>query len=228
MYHKCIAWFVCAVALCSFSYITVENKVSYPLLTPSLQSRQTAKIKLQNGVQAYLISDAEIDQSAAAVCMRAGSWQDPTEYPGMAHFLEHMLFMGSKPYPTEEEFMQYMQDNGGSVNAFTASDRTVYMFSVNNEAYVGALDRFSHFFIDPLFNPSCIERELHAVDQEHSKNIENDFWREYMVLKETGAVGHPITKFSTGNADTLAGIPQEALKSWYATEYGAEKLYLVR
>ena len=171
----------------------------------------------ENGLQVYLISDPGIDQSAASMSVEAGSWQDSEEYPGTAHFLEHMLFMGNAAYPDESEYMQYIQDNGGLVNAFTASDRTVYMFSINNDAYEGALDRFSHFFIDPLFNPSCIQRELQAVDQENSKNIENDNWREYMVFKETGNPKHPNRKFSTGNAKTLSGIPQEALKNWYQT-----------
>ncbi len=208
-------------------YTVIENKNEYSILTPSLQDRKTAKIRLNNGVEALLISDPEIDQSAAAVSIEAGSWQDPATYPGMAHFLEHMLFMGSTAYPDEAEYMRYIQDNGGTVNAFTASDRTVYMFSINNQAFTGALDRFSHFFIDPLFSPSSINRELHAVDQENSKNLENDFWRQYMVLKETGTENHPNTKFGTGNAATLSGIPQEALKTWFKTEYGANKTHLV-
>ena len=125
----------------------------------------------------------------------------------MAHFLEHMLFMGTAAYPNEFEYMQFINDHGGSVNAFTASDRTVYMFSVNNDAFDESLDRFSHFFIDPLLSPNCIERELHAVDQEHSKNIEHDGWRQYMIMKESGNPNHPYSSFSTGNAQTLSGIP---------------------
>lgn len=209
------------------AYSSVENEESYPILTPSLDQRKTAKIQLKNGMQAYLISDPNVDQSAASVSVKAGSWQDPEKYPGMAHFLEHMLFMGNEAYPDESEYSQYIYDNGGTLNAFTAPDRTVYMFSINNSAFKGALDRFSHFFIDPLFNPSCINRELLAVDQENSKNIENDGWREYMVLKETGNPKHPNQKFSTGNAQTLSGIPQEALKTWYKEHYSANRMHLI-
>jgi insulysin len=184
------------------------------------------KIVLKNGLQIFLISDPGIDQSAAGLAVRAGSWQDPAEYPGMAHFLEHMLFNGTAAFPKEFEYMQYVHDNGGQVNAFTAADRTVYMFSVNNGAFEGALERFSHFFIDPLFSPSCIRRELHAVDQEHAKNVENDNWRQYMIFKETGNPAHPIVSFSTGNAKTLSGIPQEALKTWYRNNYSANRMHL--
>lgn len=208
-------------------YIQIEDKATIPILTPSLAERKTAKIRLSNELEVYLISDPGVDQSAAAMAVEAGSWNDPKEYPGMAHFLEHMLFMGNKAYPQEFEYMQYITDHGGKVNAYTASDRTVYMFSVNNDAFEGALDRFSHFFIDPLFLPSCIGRELHAVDQEHAKNIENDNWREYLILKETGNPHHPNAGFSTGNAATLSGIPQEALKTWYKQNYSSNRMHLV-
>ncbi|HEY5259669.1 MAG TPA: insulinase family protein, partial [Rhabdochlamydiaceae bacterium] len=196
-------------------------------MTPALAERKTAKIRLSNGLQAYLISDPGVHESAAALAVEAGSWQDPKEYPGMAHFLEHMLFMGTAAYPKENEYMQYINDNGGQPNAYTAPDRTVYIFSINNDAYKGAFDRFSHFFVDPLFNPSSIGRELHAVDQEHAKNIENDNWRSYMILKETGNPDHPNAGFSTGNAATLSGIPQEALKKWYKENYSSNRMHLV-
>lgn len=208
-------------------YERIEDKATTPILTPALVERKVAKIRLNNGLEAYLISDPGVDQSAAALAVEAGSWKDPQEYPGMAHFCEHMLFMGNKAYPKEFEYMQYISDHGGTVNAFTAPDRTVYMFSINNETFEGALDRFCHFFIDPLFSPSCINRELHAVDQEHAKNIENDDWREWMILKETGNPKHPNASFSTGNAETLSGIPQEAVKKWYQANYSANRMHLV-
>jgi len=209
------------------AYERVEDRSDLKILSPTLSNRKTAKIRLANGLEAYLISDPEVDQSAAALAVNVGSWSDPVEYPGMAHFLEHMLFMGTKAYPKEFEYMQYVGDHGGKVNAYTASDRTVYIFSINNDGFEGAYDRFAHFFIDPLFLQACIGRELHAVDQEHAKNLEHDGWRQYMIYKETGNQNHPNAKFSTGNAETLGGIPQKAMKDWYNTHYSANKMHLV-
>ncbi len=205
----------------------IPDRAELEILSPTLAQRQTAKLRLRNGLEVYLISDPEVKQSAAALAVEAGSWDNPIEYPGMAHFLEHMLFMGTAAYPDEGEYMPYIFENGGLVNAYTAEDRTVYMFSINNEAFEGALDRFSHFFIDPLFQQSSINRELHAVDQEHAKNIENDAYRQYMVFKETGNPQHPNAGFSCGNADTLKGIPQEEMKKWYREHYSADKMHLV-
>lgn len=208
-------------------YHRVEDTSTLKILTPDLADVKTAKIRLSNGLEAYLISDPGVHQSCAALAVDAGSWQDPDEYPGMAHFLEHMLFMGTKAYPKEAEYKQFISDHGGSWNAYTAPNRTVYGFSISNEFLAEGLDRFSHFFIDPLFLQNSVSRELNAVDQEHAKNIENDGWRAYMILKETGNPLHPNAKFSTGNKETLSGIPEEALHAWYQTHYSSNRMHLV-
>lgn len=219
--------YLTAAAAGTSSFTEIEDRSNLPLLNADLAQRQTAKIRLSNGLQALLISDPQADESSAALAVQAGSWDDPDEYPGMAHFCEHMLFMGTKRFPKENEFSSLIADYSGKMNAFTAPDRTVYMFSSGHDGFKSLLDRFARFFIDPLFNPSGISRELHAVDQEFSKNIENDLWREYMIFKETGNPTHPNAKFSTGNSETLGQIPQSALKQWHSKHYFANSMRLV-
>ena len=208
-------------------YKEVQDQCDLTILTPSLQIRKTAKLRLSNGLEAYLISDPKADQSGAAFAMEVGSWNDEPEYAGIAHFLEHLLFLGSKAYPEENAYEKQVLDNGGIFNAYTAPDRTVYIFSVNNDAFTSTLDMFSHMFIDPLFNPSGIVRELHAVDQEHDKNIESDGSRMWMVLKETGNQNHPNALFGTGNSETLGGIPQKEVQRWYQNNYSSDRAHLV-
>jgi len=222
-----IILFLLATLNISAQYVEIEDQSELTVLTPSLKNRKTAKIRLANGMNIYLISDPQTDQSAAALAVQAGSWQDPSEYPGMAHFLEHMLFMGTKPYPSENDFSKYISNHAGKQNAYTMPDRTVYMFSVSHNGFEGALDRFSHFFIDPLFNPKEVNSELLVVDQEHAKNLENDDWRLYMVSKEIGNQNHPNAKFSTGNSETLSKIPNSALKKWFKDNYSSHLMQLV-
>jgi insulysin len=209
------------------SYELVEDRSNLSLLNPDLKTRTSLKLRLFNGLEVLLISDPAADQSAASISVEAGSWSDPVEYPGMAHFCEHMLFMGTKKYPSVNEFFTLVTDYAGLTNAFTAPNRTVYMFSAQTKGFLSILDRFAHFFIDPLFNPSFLTREMHNVDQEFAKNVENDGWREYMVFKETGNQNHPNRMFSTGNSETLGKIPQSALAEWHKEQYGAEKMHLV-
>jgi len=209
------------------SYELVPDLRKVELLSPAMKGQKTAKLKLSNGIQVYCIHDPKTPIAAAALAVENGSWSDPEEYPGMAHFCEHMLFMGSGAYPKENEVWSYMADHAGNTNAYTATDRTVYMFSIENSAFPGAFDRFSHFFIDPLFSPSCVGRELLAVNQEFAKNIEHDGWRQYQVLKETGNPLHPHAGFSTGTAETLSKIPYEELKRWFEAHYTPEEMRAV-
>lgn len=72
--------------------------------------------------------------------------------------------MGSEKYPKENEYGDYLAKHSGHSNAYTASDSTNYYFEIGPEYLEGALDRFAQFFIAPLFDPSCTDREIRAVD----------------------------------------------------------------
>lgn len=208
------------------SFLEVQDKAELPLLNPDLKLRQTAKVRLKNGLEVLLISDPQADQSSASMAVSAGSWNDPEVYPGMAHFCEHMLFLGTKKYPDANAFMTRISDFGGVTNAFTQPHQTVYMFSCKHDGFLENVDRFSRFFIDPIFNQIHVERELHAVEQEYAKNLENDRWREHMIFKELANPKHPHHKFSSGNAKTLSGIPSQSLIDWHKAHYGAEQMHL--
>ena len=77
-------------------YTIIEDQAKVPIKTPAFSERKVRKIRLDNGFQAILVSDPKTDQSAATIAVQAGSWQDPDQAPGIAHFLEHMLFLGNK------------------------------------------------------------------------------------------------------------------------------------
>ena len=211
----------------SFEFERIKDCNNLYIHTYSLQNRKTSKIRLSNNLEVWIISDPLAEQSAAALSVNIGSWQDPVEYPGTAHFLEHMLFLGTKKYPSEDEFMSFVSQGGGQSNAYTFTDRTVYAFSICHEKFTDAIDRFSQFFTDPLFDPSGLHREINAINQEHDKNLENDLWRGWMVFKETGNPKHPNSLFSTGNKHTLANIPREVVKRWHREHYSSDRMHLV-
>jgi secreted Zn-dependent insulinase-like peptidase len=112
--------------------------------------------------------------AGAALEVSVGHFSDPDEVKGIAHFLEHMLFLGTAKYPSENEYSSFLNDHGGYSNAYTASEQTQYQFEVAKDSLREALDRFSQFFVAPLFSASATSRELEAVDSEHSKNLQSD------------------------------------------------------
>ena len=211
----------------SDTFTTIEDQVNLSIQTPSFAGRETLKLRLHNGLEAILISDPQIDLSSAALVVRTGSWDDPEEHTGTAHFLEHMLFLGTKKYPQESEYSHFINEHGGVYNAFTSNDATSYMFTVNHNAFPEALDRFVNFFIEPLFNPSGVSRELNAIDQEYAKNVENDGIRQYYILKALTNPAHPNHAFGMGNYDALVNVSQETLKEWYKQHYSSNIMRLI-
>jgi insulysin len=175
---------------------------------PEGDSREYKAIKLDNQMSVLLISEPSAENSAAAIDVHVGSLSDPAELQGLAHFCEHLLFMGTKTYPDEAEYSRFLAENGGKSNAFTMGERTNYYFDIQADHFEPALDRFSKFFIEPLFLDSCILRELQAVDSEHKKNINNDTWAGYQLLKDSADPNHSFSKFSTGNLTTLKHDPE--------------------
>ncbi|XP_033106697.1 insulin-degrading enzyme-like [Anneissia japonica] len=162
---------------------------------------------LKNGMKILMISDPTTEKAAAAMDIHIGSLSDPWNLPGLAHFLEHMLFLGTKKYPEENAYMQYLSEHGGSSNAFTSGQHTNYYFDVGCEHFSGALDRFAQFFLCPLLNEEVTDREVNAVDQENTRNVKQDNWRLFQLEKSTSKKGHVYTKFNAGNKDTLQTIP---------------------
>jgi len=119
---------------------------------PLRDTREYRILRLANGVTATLIHDSEADKAAAAASVRAGFFCDPPERPGLAHFLEHLLFFSSERFPEEDEYSKFVTEHGGRSNAYTAAEETNYQFDVNWDSLEEALDRFSCFFTCPLLS----------------------------------------------------------------------------
>lgn len=162
---------------------------------------------LKNGLKVLVVSDPTTDKSAAALNVQVGCLTDPRNLPGLAHFCEHMLFLGTKKYPRENHYHEYLSEHAGISNAYTSLDHTCYYFDVAPENFKEAADIFAQFFLEPLFEQSCTDRELNAIDSEHSKNIKQDMWRLWMLDSATGNPEHDFSKFGTGNRETLQTVP---------------------
>ncbi|CDR34183.1 insulinase family protein [Criblamydia sequanensis] len=206
---------------------TIKDERTIPILTPSLKDQKSVKLRLDNGLEAFIISDPDTDKTGAVLTVLTGGFSDPLEHPGMAHFLEHMLFLGTEEYPDESEYQRYIKDHGGSANAFTTSDATTFLFTVDPDGLEGALSRFSSFFKKPLFSPSGVARELNAIDQEYSKNIENEDFRDLYVHYDLASPEYRKRAFYMGNSKSLSKVTQDELKKWYETNYSAHIMKLI-
>lgn len=188
--------------------------------------RDTKTLVLDNGLQILLMHDPDVDRSAAALSVGTGQLYDPWEKQGLAHYLEHMLFLGTKKYPKVGSFKEYLNANSGASNAYTGADITNYFLQVSHHAFEGALDRFSGFFSEPLFAKKYAEREVNAVNSEFDKNRLQDGWRSNHLIHQISEEGHPIRKFGIGSKETLAGDNRAALLAFHKKYYAASNMRL--
>ncbi|XP_038153161.1 nardilysin b [Cyprinodon tularosa] len=164
-------------------------------------------------------------QAAAALCISVGSFSDPDDLPGLAHFLEHMVFMGSEKYPAENDFDAFLKKHGGSDNASTDCERTIFQFDVQRKYFRDALDRWAQFFICPLMIEDAVDREVEAVDSEYQLARPSDSHRKEMLFGSLAKPGHPMGKFCWGNAQTLKHEPREKQINTYERLRGFWRRY---
>lgn len=206
-------------------------EVVSPLVSPH-DSRDYRVLTLENGLTALLVSDPDADKAAASMNVSVGSAQDPEDLAGLAHFLEHMLFLGTEPFPEADAYQGYISRRGGSHNAFTAPQDTNYFFDIDPDALEGALDRFSQFFISPLFNADRLESERNIVHSEYMARIRDDGRRENDVLNALLNPENPTNGFSVGSRETLADRPEgepslrERVIDFYQRYYDANVMHL--
>ncbi|MDW7548515.1 insulinase family protein [Pseudoalteromonas peptidolytica] len=225
---------VAVITGCSTTSSLNSTSVKSNLLSPKLivspnDDRQYQTLTLENGIDVILVSDPSVSKSAAALSVGVGLLHDPMSQQGMAHYLEHMLFLGTEKYPDSKGYSEFMTNNGGAHNAYTWLDITNYMFKVNNDAYDEALDRFSDFFKSPKLYPEYTEKEKNAVNAEWSMRREMDFFGQFKLARNMMGE-HPANRFLIGNLETLgdkegSNLHQETV-NFYNKYYSANIMKL--
>jgi secreted Zn-dependent insulinase-like peptidase len=182
-----------------------------PIKSPN-DSNEYRYLNLDNQLRVLLVESPGSDKAAASMNVSVGSGDDPAAREGMAHFLEHMLFLGTEQYPEPGEYQQFIRSHGGSHNAFTAFRDTNYFFDIQAEHLDAALDRFAEQFAAPLFTAELVDRERNAVHSEFSAKQKEDGRRFYSVKKAISNPEHPFHQFAVGNLATLENTEQRPLR----------------
>lgn len=239
MKHITLYRFVLFSVALFFSAVSIAKSntpLSYTILPEKIiQSdrdyRQYQVIELANKMKVLLISDDNANKSITSLALPVGSLYDPLSQQGLAHYAEHMIFMGSKNYPEPGNLQQFLSQHAGSFNASTAQYQTNYFFEVENSAFAKALDRLADGLAFPLFNPVYADKERNAVNAELTMARSNDGFRIGQVDSETVNQSHPYSQFSGGNLETLSdkadsNLHQE-LNAFYQRYYSANLMVAV-
>lgn len=188
-------------------------------------------IKLKNGMTVLLISDEKANKSLMSMAIPVGSMEDPISQQGLAHYLEHMILMGSKNFPETNSLDKFLNKNGGYNNASTTAYRTAYYLEVNNDAFDEAVTRFADTLAFPLLSKENAQKEVNAVNAEMVRAKSSDGHLLNSVNLATSNPEHPITKFTVGNNETLSDKPnsqlQTELEQFYHKYYSANLMTAV-
>lgn len=215
----------------AFEQLTGPTRISDK---PASDKRLYQFFTLPNGLQVVNVQDTSTTQTAFSVAVDAGSLDNPKNLPGLAHFCEHMLFLGTTKYPDAAGFDEFVAKAGGYNNAYTSDEKTVYYSEVSASSVEEGLDRFADFFRSPLFDATYVGKEVNAIDSEHAKNVQDPSHRTFEVIGHLANPDNPSSWFKTGTSETLFTGPKEKgvnvveeLKKWNKANYCPPRMRLV-
>jgi coenzyme PQQ biosynthesis probable peptidase PqqF len=196
---------------------------------PALNHPRPHTETLANGLQVTLRHAPNLKRCAAALRVAAGSHDAPPAWPGLAHFLEHLLFLGTERFPAGQGLMAYVQSHGGQVNARTEARTTDYFFELSVQAFAGGLQRLADMLAHPRMNPDDQQREREVLHAEFIAWSQDPTAQQQLALFDGLSETHPLRGFHAGNRDSLAiehaGF-QQALQDFHQRFYRTGQMTL--
>nr|WP_306466396.1 pyrroloquinoline quinone biosynthesis protein PqqF [Pseudomonas sp. HD6421] len=161
-------------------------------------------LTLANGLHLKLRHAPHLKRAAAALRVHAGSHDAPARWPGLAHFLEHLFFLGTERFPLEDGLMRHVQALGGQVNASTRERTTDFFFEVPPNALAGGLQRLCQMLAEPELGIARQRSERDVIHAEFIAWSRDPQAQARFALLQAAAPGHPLSGFHAGNRYTLA------------------------
>ena len=194
---------------------------------PSLPGRT---LRLDNGVQVALLHDAAASRAAVAAGVAVGSFHEPPRWPGLAHFLEHGLFLGSAAHPGVAAFADYVHGCGGRYNARTLGLQTLYYLEVPARELAPALGRLVDLLGRPLLMEDRLAAEREVLEAEYRARCADGDCQLHGALAGLLQPEHPLARFHAGNRASLDGNDAQLfadLRAWHARHYRGGNLRLL-
>ncbi|WP_447787345.1 pyrroloquinoline quinone biosynthesis protein PqqF [Pseudomonas germanica] len=184
---------------------------------------------LANGLRVTLRHVPGLKRSAAALRVAVGSHDVPLAWPGLAHFLEHLLFLGTERFPAGDGLMAYVQRHGGQVNASTRERTTDFFFELPTRSFSDGLERLSDMLAQPRMNLDDQLREREVLQAEFVAWTQDSAAQQQFSLYQGLPADHPLRGFHAGNRDSLPveqSAFQQALKAFHQQFYRTGQMTL--
>lgn len=181
---------------------------------------------LPNGLRLLTEEIPHVRSVAVGVWLSRGSRHEGDRWPGIAHFVEHMLFKGTTSR-SAEEIAQSVDSIGGQIDASTGKENASYAIKVLDEHLPMAVDILSDIVLHPRFAADDLEREKGVVLEEIKmvEDMPDDLVHELFV--QGYWPDHPLGRPILGSADSVSGITRDALVGYFGDAYTADQLVVV-
>jgi len=187
------------------------------------------RIKLDNGVTIWrqkptILTDQE--GVVAVYLLQVGSIADGDQ-PGIAHFLEHMLFRGTKKYPSTTDIMKAVNEQGCVVNAVTSSGWTRFQILGLPGREKFAIDTLFDLVMHPLLREEDVMAERRVIAAEHTRHYSTDNARSTERLLSVACANTPMSRVAIGDIDVIQKMDPASLRKFHRRNYRAGNIHVV-
>jgi predicted Zn-dependent peptidase len=191
-----------------------------------MQTVPFEKITLTNGVRLMMIPMAGVNSVATSVMASVGSRYETTEINGISHFLEHMVFKGTKKYPTTED-VNTIERAGGLQNAYTDIDITSYHNKVLASDWSLALDINKELAIHPLLEQKHVDKERDVIIEEMKRYEDEPAAKVSEAFHQMLYPGTKLGMKIIGTEKSLHNVASAELKEYHDRWYTPDRLVVV-
>lgn len=183
------------------------------------------KSTLSNGIRVVTEQIPTCRSVSFGVWVKAGSRYESSEMNGVSHFIEHMLFKGSRSYSTKE-IAELFDGLGGNVNAFTAKEYTCYYFKVLDEHFQTAAGVLADMILHPLLDSEELNKERKVILEEIAMYEDTPDDLVHDLIAEASFGKHPLGQTILGTRESLDGQDAESLRSYMQRFYTTDQMVI--
>lgn len=175
--------------------------------------------RLDNGLRLITASMPEARSVSINYFVGTGSRYETDAQAGVSHFIEHVCFKGTEKRPTSTDICSPIEGVGGSLNAGTDKEMTIFWAKVARPHFATALDVMTDIIVSPRFDPAEIEKERQVIIEEINMSLDLPAQRVSMLIDELLWPGHPLGRDIAGTRESVGGMTRETmaayLEEWY-------------
>ena len=180
---------------------------------------------LGNGIRVISEEMPHVRSVSLGVWIKTGSRRETSQENGISHFIEHMLFKGTKNR-SAEEIARSVDSIGGGLDAFTAKEMVSYNTKVLDEHLPLAFDVLADMVRNPLFRTEDIEKEKGVILEELKMEVDNPEYLLHDIFSSNFFKDHPLGKPIIGTKDTVRSFDRGMIHDYYRRYYSPSNILI--